>query len=469
MPLLAEVIILVDNQITVEDIARIFPEFVLLQLAFLIPISVVAAITPNLSRFFVVALVSLVVFHLLNHLGYLVIGRGIYGGFSLLALHGDTAGLSRTIVCYLLTVVVGSVVFVHQYLSRKTIRSGVMLALALVLVAGVGIYWQWDFLAVPEPTVNKEIFDPEAVVVSVDLDHTRIQDIGPPLEKQLGADWEFSAVPPGFEVVPVGIASKLSFSDGKTAEFKTATHRSLGWRWDQVHAQREKGLQQLLGVSELLGKERLEGFYGTVPPPLIRVNQDTYDRYEKRAGVYSADLELRALKYEIVAELPLVKGSRYDKGSEHAVITNALGGLGIGCTVVLKETTVLRFLDSRELPVEVQYLLHNKRAKQALVSYGVAMGREYYYVPRVASPFYLFSVFDTRFGRTLGIRRRELFFGDPESGTVIDDAWLADAKLVRVEIVPVGRFSKSVRLENFVMDRLRGVQSQVREGVGVPQ
>ena len=105
----------------------------------------------------------------------------------------------------------------------------------------------------------------------------------------------------------------------------------------------------------------------------------------------------------------------------------------------MRESSVRRWIQSRP-PTGVFYVLRNRTTKEAL------LGRSY--------P-------ENVFGRAPALHRvvvnhSPIYFTttgvSDYQGPPINEEWLKDAELLRVEIRTIGNFTKSIRTEGFVMD-----------------
>jgi hypothetical protein len=80
------------------------------------------------------------------------------------------------------------------------------------------------------------------------------------------------------------------------------------------------GLEAALKGTPVVNANR--GSY--VQVPLFAVDAKTYAKFLDEPVTLKADVEFLVSRYAVVAEMPLVKGARFDRGSEHVVITDVL-------------------------------------------------------------------------------------------------------------------------------------------------
>lgn len=56
----------------------------------------------------------------------------------------------------------------------------------------------------------------------------------------------------------------------------------------------------------------------------------------------------------------------------------------------------------------------------------------------------------------LGVSHSSLYFRLPSTAPPIDPGWFEDAELVRIETRNLGRFSKTIRMDNLVLKDIPG-------------
>ena len=172
----------------------------------------------------------------------------------------------------------------------------------------------------------------------------------------------------------------------------------------------------------------------------LSIQEDTYNKNLNQLLTLSGDIELQILKYNITAVIPLQKGAGYDRDSTHLRITDLNQSNG-GLEIILNErgvknygwkSTILRQQDA-------VYLLRNQKRNQAII---FKNNRE----------------FDLDFpnGSRIVNRTWSLAF-EPDLGQgnqipKITPEWLADAELVRLELMPVTSFTKHVEEKDFELN-----------------
>ena len=138
----------------------------------------------------------------------------------------------------------------------------------------------------------------------------------------------------------------------------------------------------------------------------------------------------------------LEKGSRHIRGSDQVqVLSIERTPRGGGLTILLSEST--HRLAGNHLQ-GVHYLLFNPSRREVIVGFrSHDSNSAYIYSPPLHSPL-----------TALRVGRWELNFYPPSNGPPIDPVWFQEAELVRLETTDLGWFSKSIRVEDFVMERI---------------
>ena len=194
-------------------------------------------------------------------------------------------------------------------------------------------------------------------------------------------------------------------------------------------------LSQSLGGVEFLNSEQFEG---KPHLELLRITQEIHNRYSGDEIVYEAEMHF-LVQRDAITRMRLEPGVRYDRGSDHATIL-AVTSQNDAWIVHLSEISHKLTLDDWKA---VRYLMVNYSRKEALFGRrGFDLGSH--------SSFLLFS----NIYQMLEIGRPTLSFDLPSQTSPIDATWLQGAELVRVETRDLGWFSKRVRIEDFVMERI---------------
>ena len=107
---------------------------------------------------------------------------------------------------------------------------------------------------------------------------------------------------------------------------------------------------------------------------MFNLDAATYGHYATTPLDYSATFDCTAYKYGVTTKLPLTKGARFDRGSEHLVVTDVLNQPN-GVDFLLRQRNVRLLFAPRgqdKSPYEqaqssVIYILLNKARHQAVM------------------------------------------------------------------------------------------------------
>ena len=249
-------------------------------------------------------------------------------------------------------------------------------------------------------------------------------------------------LPPDVVALPAQISARLALPSGESlaSHVSTSTYAFDSSGRDgplQLDSDRAAILRQALRGTTLLSAD---GPIGPHRSELLALGKDLHDRHRGIGVVYSAQVDFLAVRNAISA-LRLEKGSRYQRGSDRVEIVKVdpsfrhRGRL----TVDLNEFGHRLMQDGRK---RISYLLINRSRRQALA--GWVLERDTLSVPPMMYPFF----------PMLQVRRLRLNFSLPRSGPPIGPDWYDGAELIRVETRDLGWFSKSIRLEDLVMERI---------------
>ena len=455
--LLVEVGLLFFSGVTPHDTLRSVPQTVFLALLAVATLMMLAAVTSSLARMIFAGGVALVGLPLLWFL--------VAGAWALYLLEPGTVvdvdvpaaqpvpppSLSTYVVGTALVLLVTAVAVVgYQYLTRKTTGSRIILVAGVCLVLLSIGHWE-GVLGTTSPGLDTEILDPAQVGVRI-VEESLVFDSSPdPLvlfglrrDKKLFLKGSIAPapLPPGVAALPAQISARLVLPSRESlanhvirSSYAFDSFRQHGPL--QLDSDRAAILRQALRGTTLLSAD---GPIGPHRSELLALSKDLHDRHRGIGVVYSAQVDFLVLRNAISA-LRLEKGTRYQRGSDWVAIVKVDPSLRRrGRLIVdLNEIGHRLMQDGRK---QVTYLLINRSRRQALAGWVLESGT--LSVPPMMSPFF----------PMLKVRRLRLNFSPPRSGPPIGPDWYDGAELIRVETRDLGWFSKSVRLEDLVMERI---------------
>jgi hypothetical protein len=282
------------------------------------------------------------------------------------------------------------------------------------------------------------------VTVSIDPRSRYISDVyrlrsNEELKKSILGRLEISGLPPGYVAQPSEVQASLKLSDGTVITHRDHEYKEyFDRKWDAQVA------QHALGGAKILNPEKDNAASVT----LLSVKDDLFGKYSTVPGEYDAEVEFVLKRYDAVGSLQVKPKARYDRGTEHAVITQVLKHTG-AATVLLRESEVSLFFAGDRHSDDVGfnpfgrpilYVLRNDKRAEALLP-----GKE------IGPGFEFLDLFQKRL-RTIPLALRySAFTSRGQALTGLNEMWFADAEIVRIEAKEVGRFKKTVRVDNFVM------------------
>ncbi len=406
-------------------------EILLRQAAFVVVVVVVATLSPNLATFAVAGVAAIVMV--------------VFGGYGLVALILKILGVpeyatdlmpytyySRVFLGLVLTVVLGGGIVVHQYLSRHTRRSLLLLLPALVLTHGIWSFASWDLLR-PRPP-----FDTAPI---------RVTDAGMAGDPSFQRNDDHEAyeidVYLKLEGAPADYAYKVSAVEGtlRLADGKVLRSRILGGSEWGTYA----SLERALGAPDftLLGDPPRTP--SRVRTSFFKASKTDFETYGQTAGRFTGRLLISARRYISAGRIPLREGAVFENGMERLGIDSVavrpgrkpeldldLKGQGLATLTgqLLFSTSPHRlFLQHRQrreaLAIE-RITPHHSRTETSrtlvLSSPSVKLRRDSY--------------------RSQWVERRQ---------APVDAEWIRGAELLLVETVEVGRFFVPVEIEGFRM------------------
>lgn len=445
LPLAAELCVLLANGFTPHDMRLAALEIVLTGIAFIAPIALIAVFTSSFGRFAIAGAIVYVAFTLVN-LAIVLLRMLIRPEWAIAASQNLTLVRSTQVAAHLLAAFAGCAIIAHQYLSRRTGRSiGFAVVLAVASIA-IGSFWPWNFFKVPPSSPTGGGIDAAAVKLSlgrvISQEISGIRGIGAP-QRNFTGEIEVSGLPEGCVAVPKLANPKVTLADGKSLEVQQVEMGTMMMRPDL------EAIDRTLGDSPVANR----GFRPWRLTTLFRMSADAYGRYASQAVTLTGNVDLVVSKYVVAAEMPLVRGARYDNGSEHIVITDVLRQ-GEGIEIVLhRSRPQLLFGQADWSPAaaaavlasidhgKTAYVLRNLRRHESVIEQ-LDQGVDLSAIALIGS-------------RRLLQQNVRLLFG-PEQNVLTPDLsedWLADAKLVRLELVPIAEFPMRLTAEKLRLDR----------------
>lgn len=443
--LLLELLLLSLHGVSQYDMLRTLPQLLLTGFLLGSFLLLLAAVTKNLLQMILLSLIGAYGWVLFHSFTLRLFPIWDYLGDS----HAATLMLSRGIVFVLAHLAVVGIVVCHQYLNRRTGKSSILAVSGILLSGVLSGLWSWDFMARTQPLDARviETGKVEARIEERSMRFFRRDRIGS-LESRviLNGEIALEGLPQALVAVPELIISRGAF--GASAGSFSSRHGTLhayegdGFWWgaslqSELNQTRADILAEALGGADFLDNQA-NPFFEYVPE-LLAISEETYERHRMIRFDYSARVDFLAQRNEVAA-LPLEAGARYDGDSDHVEILEVTRD-ELSLRIEMKESR------HRLLQDHVKrrwYVLRNPSRHEALassgsISYSIA-----------TPPAALLSM------PILQVSHATLDFLLPTTDPPVDPDWFQGAEVVRIEARDLGRFTKTVRFNDMVMNTIPG-------------
>lgn len=456
-PLIAELLVLRFNGALANHLTLAGAEIVIKQLRFIMVVAALAAVTRRFAHFALVSACILVAyFPLLWLTGWFV--RLLYPSLKSAFSADDWIALmpARSVVKYLILIVFGSAVFVHQYLRRHLRASLAIAAVAVVLHLSCSLVWQWNFLKPPNVARSATVkFAEENVKVTpVANSLTRIDlpaFVGSGM-KVFGCEFEIGGIPPGAFVQMKSVSRlRLDYPGSGTV-------KGIAPAGNMAFSAQMKGPKTNVPpayVRELLGVEPMaqESHEVATWTPLMLVPGEKFEQHHSESGVFTATANLVASSYAVGGEMQLAAGSHYATAGQDVTILEVLEK-DASISVIIRERKLNLMLDRNELSVPWPFNMIQAQAANA-DDYVLVNKRNWeMLLPDTDGMADVASLVSSMLPRRLKILTKTLTFSRADINpdvSPLDKAWLADAVLLRIENKRLCTFHRDLRLEDLVL------------------
>jgi hypothetical protein len=442
-PLLTEIAILSVHGASAKQLALAFLEIVLEDCKLLAYVVLLAALTQTFARYALLGASFFVGFYILIliagslswFLGWPTFLKGGGG-----ANRADSAYVASTIF----VIAIALMILIDQYRKRETRRAWIRVGVAFLASLAISNYWPWAFLHHRyEPREARIDTSAVSVAVSTDPESRRISDAvryrsKDEAKKSILGRLEIYGLPPGYVAEPGKITASLKLPDGAVVTYEGYEYSPFDRDWNPGAIQHTLGASKILNVA----KER------DTAVTLLSVKDELFGQYATVPGIFSADVEFVITRYQTTASLPTKPKARYDRGSEHAVITQVLKKTG-GATILVRESEVSLFfagdrhygaMSANLFGRPIIYVMRNEERAEAL-----------WPAEEPGPGFDILDLFQKRL-RTFPLALRySALTSTGQKLTEVNDSWLANAELVRIEAKEVGRFNKTITVDGFTM------------------
>lgn len=436
-PLVLEAMVFAANGIGAKDTLLALPEVLFGSLNFIVFLASLAVLTRTFAKFVLwlaVIYTCLLAFSIGSQIWTMTSN---FDGF-LHSARNPTLMTSRAIASGLVSIAGGLAVVIHQYLTRRTRASLVILLVTLVASLCVQTWWSRDFLRQNPPPAPADLIPPSSVHLRLESHfRTQRQNFNPrsTLRTTVGVALDAEDVPAGIQLFTGGIDSALTFTDGTTLrEGRRDTFDRLPSWWPSV-------LSVSLGGVPVVNATATDK---RVDAPILTLTASELNVRKQMPAELQAEVFLTAFKLEEFGALPLAIGAKTAKGSMSFEVASVLKQSG-GCEVILRQRRVNlwstrspRFADDETTPV---FLLVNRRRNEAVLP-----------DRRTAADAGIENTFGVT-SRLANVPLNLVFSGTLRDKTVavIDEQWMTEAELVILKPVVLGTLTRPLQASDFIL------------------
>lgn len=460
--LLLESAMLGVHGVTLYDIFRSIPQIALPALLATLMLMMLASLTSDLTRMMFLGVLAVVGLFLassaltelmpvVSTLGWIPPGSG-----------------SGWMAPFLLPLAVAGVVVCRQYLARGRAVSGrlafsvMFLTLLLVQFSPGVLGWvkrgldrQNQVSGQVSARVEKGSLAFQRVSVSDQAMGLSEDDLEPEEGRRIFLKGRIvlENLPPDLCALPGLVSARLALPSGET--LATQENPTAYWYAQMMasllpwaHFSIPSG-EELDVLGQALGEVRFLNTRGdgSVHPwvDLFGVVQDLHEGYGGVGLAYSARVDFLLLRAEATAVLPLKRGAVRRSGSDRTEIL-WIGRSGRGLTVELKETANRVAADGWAMTTHV---LRNPATREVWLGFGHGSS-----VSNRDGLAVLPGLFPAWIPPSLQLLTSELSFRLPEGNPPLPETWLQAAELVRIETTQLGVLSRTVQIDDLVMERI---------------
>ena len=474
-PLLGQCAVLIAHHVTPGDAVLAGGEIALKELSWIALATGLAVLCPNFGVFLIAAAVLYVLQYssgwVWNWLDSLWPSLSSSGPEPATFLEQ-----SRTVASDLLCIVFGLGVVFIQYLTRRTRLAIAMAACGLLAAAMVMRYWPWDFVGYFSTTsaVPQGSFDASQLRFYADGNSgwEQVPDAQGKELVNLTGRFGVLGLPPEENLSLQSMGGEQTFSDGSKLELKPDPNLNSNRRvfnpWvNQEDNSSYYASDKAIGDLPILNQQFNANCEFAVPD-LFTLDSKIYSQRQTDPGTAVFHLQGHASGYRITGEIPLHPGAFFSRFSNRTTLTEIFKDSdGVSLTLRERSLDLLLHPSRPEDEPQALYFLVNRKRSEALYAERAEK------VPdnNNSSPNGLLSAFnlgDSRFeffftlhlsfnsqnSGDFGVFQGQRGFDDRnrELPVAIDDAWVAEAVLIRLEPDFHGNFISTVRVPDFTLD-----------------
>ena len=469
VPLLGQCAVLAAHHVTAPDVALAGLEIALKELTWIALATGLAVLCPNFGTFLVAAAGVYVIQYFSGWIWNWIALLQIATPSLTFAGSMPFLGASRLVASDLVCIAFGFGVVLLQYLTRRT-RVAILLGImGLIASAIVNHYWAWDFvglmakksMAAPVPTVPA----PGRILPG---GNRGVSESNDPRSgtgtRSLSMQVFIPGVSPDETLSLESQGGEQVFPDGNKLQLKpdlAGMNEALSYYYYGLSRSNSYGGLNLASVDAAIDyfpilNQQFSSNIAFEIPSLFSVDSKTFQKVAADLGTGTFQIKGSLSGYRITAEIPLERGAFFSDASKRTTLTE-IQKTDDGLNLVLRQRSLKLLLApgvSEDVGSQAVYLLVNRKRGEALGVDNRGGGERYNPGWMGNGPLSAFQVSDSQFEVFTPIA---LSFHPPQLPpqplpVPINDAWVADAVLIRLEPAPHGDFTATLPIPDFALD-----------------
>jgi hypothetical protein len=450
-PVLAQSIVVAVAVRSPSHAIRLIPGLLSAQSLWVAALFAIAALTASLTRFLLALAAATAA---------AAIGISALMAFLIMTMeetsypNPDLADPTAANVASWLLLAVALIVIGLQYRTRQTrlaCSAGVVGVVLSVFIAGV---WLGRFAGPREPDPGVWARDLVSVAAVLDSGGPYVTDDVWSRrrrfrKKQIAAPIRLTGVPPQYAIQSLGVRSRLELAGGSTIQSaqgeKVAVPREAA---DRSLPDYLAPVQAVLLPSRLVGQ--WEEPRTAQWPVVLTLTADEYERHRRSPGTLTATLEAFLQESRLLGSIPLAEGAALHAPSVRLELRRVLRRPG-DCSLLIREIGAGTGRSGGRR--SYRFFLRNVQRGEAVIGDSDTMVRE---GPTLRGLFFAASSVHVASESGFGFLDRVEHYParSPVNPTgPLDAEWLGAAELVVIETAYAGRFSRSIVVEDFRMER----------------
>ena len=467
LPVVIEVMVLFKYTVSWNQLMLLFLEIFISKLAFVILFFFFASITKDLKQYLVSLIAVLLLRFLLPALGeeslWSYTADKIFEIFYPAVSTSYSQGLhsSYEITKILSIIILGSFIIAYQYIIRDVKRTLTLAFLGWFLFMTLTINWSWDFFSDSNKVVEGSRFEP---VLKVALEGQDAQE-----EQKLGSETDEVRIKVLVEGLPANHFAKIFKIRKVRVEYPDGNIiKSRKLVFNKKKTKPEDELLEHLDIRALT--DALDGLKPVnvckedyIIGNAFKLHSDDATKvaqsYEKQFGIYKGRTLLHLFEYRKVFEVSLAKAMR-DGVFHHGIDVNHMHESDSGVRLCLDERRLdLLFENNGERGIRPGYFRNSRGGPRSIYILANRIAREAYLADGsgyLESRNIIFNLLSRGIRQnSLKTEKLELNFNnlflEGESRQKIDQDWLSQAVLIRLDAVSAGSKRMDFEIEDFVL------------------